>query len=109
MSARGTARPGSGQGGASGGAAESAGIFEGGNLLPLLRSLSPATAERALALIGVQTPTPSATSATAAAYASGAMPTTTEQAISPNGRAMLDQAATDSTPAVVDPLWGRTA
>jgi hypothetical protein len=96
-------------GGVYGGAAESAGIFEGGNLLPLLRSLSPATAERALALIGVQTPTPAATSATAAAYTSGAMPATTAQAISPNGRAMLDQAASDSAPAVVDPLWGRTA
>jgi hypothetical protein len=73
-------------GGVYGGAAESAGIFEAGNLLPLLRSLSPATAERALALIGVQTPTPAATSATAAAYTSGAMPTTTAQAISANGQ-----------------------
>jgi len=96
-------------GGVYGGATESASIFEAGNLLPLLRSLSPATAERALALIGVQTPTPAATSATAAAYTSGAMPTTTAQAISPNGRARLDQAASDSAPAVVDPLWGRTA
>lgn len=96
-------------GGMYGGAAESAGIFEGGNLLPLLRSLSPATAKRALALIGVETPTPAASSATAAAYTAGAVPTTTAQAISPTGQAMLDQAASDSAPSVVDPLWGRTA
>ena len=93
-----------------GAAAGLGGLFAGDNLLPLLQSLSPATAERALALIGISTPTPSATGDHAAAYsATAALPTTTAQAISPNGQAALDQAAAGSAPTVVDPLWGRSA
>ena len=93
-----------------GGAAQSGGLFSGDNLLPLLQSLSPATAEKALALIGIQTPTPTSGSAAAAANAAyGSVPTTTAQAISPTGQAMLDQAAGSSAPMVVDPLWGKSA
>jgi hypothetical protein len=93
-----------------GGAGASGGLFDGDNLLPLLRSLSPSTAEKALALIGIQTPQPSASSGQVAAYAAtAAAPTTTAQSISPAGQAALDQAASSSAPAVVDPLWGRTA
>ena len=93
-----------------GGAAASGGLFSGDNLLPLLQSLSPATAEQALALIGIQTPTPGSASGHVAAYASsGTTPTTTTQAISPAGQALLDQATSSSAPMVVDPLWGRSA
>lgn len=86
-----------------GAAANSGGLFAGDTLLPLLQSLSPATAAQALALIGVQTPTPSgASSATSAATGTTA---STSQAAS---QAYLDQAASTSgsTPTVVDPLWG---
>ena len=93
-----------------GAAADSGGLFAGDNLLPLLQSLSPATAEQALALIGIETPKPGSGSAAAATNAApGAAPTTTAQALSPAGQAMLNQAATSSAPMVVDPLWGRTA
>ncbi|MGD0020072.1 MAG: hypothetical protein ABSD62_12525 [Candidatus Limnocylindrales bacterium] len=93
-----------------GGAGQSGGLFANDNLLPLLESLSPATAEKALALIGIRRPTPGSGSGQAAAYvAAGPVPTTTARAISPAGQAMLDQAASSSAPVVVDPLWGRTA
>jgi hypothetical protein len=87
-----------------GGAAASSGsLFANDNLLPLLQSLSSATAAQALALIGVQTPTPG--SASNAASATSTAAASTSQAAS---QAYLDQAAStsDSTPKVVDPLWG---
>ena len=96
-------------GGVYGGGA-AGGLFSGDNLLPLLQSLSPATAEQALALIGIDVPQPSAGAGQVASYTgTGKAPTTTAQAISPAGQALLDQAASSSAPAIVDPLWGRTA
>ena len=85
-----------------GAAASSGGLFADDNLLPLLQSLSPSTAAQALALIGVQTPTPGSASSTASATSAA---TSTSQAAA---QAYLDQAAStsDSTPRVVDPLWG---
>jgi hypothetical protein len=74
-------------------------ILSGANLLPLLRSLSPATAEQALALIGIDVPR--------AGGRAAATPTAADsQAAS---KALLDQASMGSAPVVVDPLWGRTA
>lgn len=85
-----------------GGAAQSGGLFASDNLLPLLQSISRATAEQALALIGIQTPTPGSARAGAASYAAA-------QAISSTGQATPGQSASGSGPVVVDPLWGRTA
>ncbi len=89
-----------------GAAADSGGLFAGDTLLPLLQSLSPATAEQALALIGVQTPTSG--NASGGTSAAAATPATTTQAAS---KAFLDQAASTSGsgPKVIDPLWGTTA
>ena len=84
-------------------ASASAGLFAGDNLLPLLQSLSPATAERALTLIGIKTPTPGA------ADGSGSTAAATAQTASQASQAFLDQAAAGSQPMVVDPLWGKTA
>ncbi len=90
-----------------GAAADSSSLF-GGNttLLPILESLSPARAEQALALLGVQAPTASNTSS-AASPTAGSTATTTQAA----SRAFLDQAATTggSGPTNVDPLWGTRA
>jgi len=73
--------------------------FSSGNLLPLLHSLTRSDAEQALALIGISTPkagsSGSAASSSAAAAAAFAQ--------------LADPAASDSTPVVVDPLWGRLA
>lgn len=89
-----------------GGAAQSSGLFSGDNLLPLLTTISHAHAEQALALIGIQTPragsggaaSGSASSASASqAYAASQTP------------AALSEAASGSGPAIIDPLWGRTA
>jgi hypothetical protein len=90
-----------------GGAAESSGLFSGDNLLPLLTNLSHAHAEQALALIGVQTPKPgTAAGASQAETSSSAV----SQAYSAQSQAALDQiAASGSGPAIVDPLWGRSA
>ena len=92
-------------GGVYGGAAASptAGLFASDNLLPLLQSLSPATAERALSLIGIATPTPGG------GGGSGSSGAATAQAASQASQAFLDQAAAGSQPMVVDPLWGKTA
>lgn len=83
-------------GGVYGGAAESGGVFAGTALLSLLTTLSHATAEQALALIGVRAPTPggaraaaSATSATAA----GTTATGTAASTAPQGQSTLAQAS----------------
>ena len=86
-----------------GGAAESGGLFAGDSMLPLLTSLTRSNAEQALALIGVQTPTPGSAAAPTA-QATNAAATTGQSATA------LDQAAArSSAPMVVDPLWGRSA
>ncbi len=88
-----------------GAAATSGSLFASDTLLPLLQSLSPATAEQALALIGIQTPTPGSGSG-ATSPTAGTTATTTQAA----SQAFLDQAATTSSgPQIVDPLWGTTA
>jgi hypothetical protein len=89
-----------------GGAGADGGLFSGDSLLPLLTSISHATAEQALALIGITTPKPAATAATTA----GAASASTAAATSTQGQAALDQAAqSSSSPMVVDPLWGKSA
>jgi hypothetical protein len=88
------------------GASASAGLFAGDNLLPLLQSLSPATAERALSLIGITTPAPGGSGGSGG---SGSTAAATAQAASQASQAFLDQAAAGSQPMVVDPLWGKTA
>ncbi len=85
-----------------GGAAQSAGNFAGANLLPLLQSLSPATAEQALTLLGVATPRPGAAATTNAAAAAQA-------AAAANSGTLFGQESGASGPMVVDPLWGRSA
>jgi hypothetical protein len=92
-------------GGVYGGAGESGGLFSGDTLLPLLTNLTHANAEQALALMGISTPTPgtakSPAPATAAAGSStSAAATQLEQA---------QAASAPSGPAIVDPLWGRSA
>lgn len=83
-----------------GGADESGGLFSGDSLLPLLTTLTRANAEQALALIGVQTPTPG----------SGTSGVSTTAATTAQSATALDQAAASSSaPMVVDPLWGRSA
>jgi hypothetical protein len=88
-----------------GGAGAAAGLFASDNLLPLLRSISPANAEQALALIGIQTPTPGKASGTSQASPGSPSAAAAAQA----SQALLDQASTGSAPMVVDPLWGRSA
>jgi hypothetical protein len=91
-----------------GGAAQSSGgLFAGDNLLPLLQSLSPATAERALSLIGISTP--SSTDATGTKPTPAEAAATTAQAATVASQAFADQAAAGSAPTVIDPLWGKTA
>jgi hypothetical protein len=91
-----------------GGAAAStpASVFAGDNLLPLLQSISPATAERALTLIGIKTPTPGNAAGSSTSAESAA---TTAQAAATASQAFLDQASAGSAPMVIDPLWGKTA
>jgi hypothetical protein len=84
-----------------GGAGRNGGLFSGSNLLPLLESLSPTTAEQALTLLGI--PTPRAGSASSFAAAARAA------ALAAQARAAFAQASSDSTPVVADPLWGKTA
>jgi hypothetical protein len=87
-----------------GAAASDGGLFSGTSLLPLLSSLTRATAEQALSLIGVKAPTPGGGTATTTAAATDDATTTGQ---SPT---QLDQAAASSSaPMVVDPLWGRSA
>jgi hypothetical protein len=92
-------------GGVYGGAGESGGLFAGDTLLPLLTNLTHANAEQALALMGISTPTPgTAKSPTPATTAAGS---STPAAASQLAQA---QAASGPTgPAIVDPLWGRSA
>jgi hypothetical protein len=90
-------------GGVYGGASDTSGLFSGASLLPVLANLSHSTAEQALALMGVTTPTPggtgsSSTAAGSATAASGAQ-----------SQSSLAEAAYGGTPMVVDPLWGRSA
>jgi hypothetical protein len=72
------------------------GVFSASNLLPLLQSLAHSSAEQALSLIGVSTPKSSSKASSAAAAAAASA-------------AYSDSAASDSTPVIVDPLWGRSA
>ena len=89
-----------------GGAAEDGGLFSGDMLLPLLANLTHATAEQALALIGVQTPTPGG----AKTAASGTADTSSAATTAAQSQAALAGAASGSTAGmIVDPLWGRSA
>jgi len=89
-----------------GGAAENGGLFSGDTLLPLLASLTHSTAEQALALIGVQTPT----SGGAKTAASGTADTSSAATNAAQSQAALAGAASGSTAGmIVDPLWGRSA
>ena len=89
-----------------GGAAEDGGLFSGDMLLPLLANLTHATAEQALALIGVQTPTPGG----AKTAASGTADTSSAATNAAQSQAALAGAASGSTAGmIVDPLWGRSA
>jgi hypothetical protein len=88
-----------------GAAAATSTLFAGDNLLPLLQSLSPATAERALTLIGIKTPTPGSVASTTPAEAAA----TKAQAATAASQAFLDQASAGSAPTVIDPLWGKSA
>jgi hypothetical protein len=92
-------------GGVYGGAGESGGLFAGDTLLPLLTNLTHANAEQALALMGISTPTPgTANSPTPASAAAGS---STSAAASQLAQAQA--ASGPSGPAIVDPLWGRSA
>ncbi len=92
-------------GGVYGGSSASGGLFASTSLLPLLASLSKANAGQALAILGVQTPSPSADDG-----ASEAQGSTTGKSLSADDKAALVQAAAGSSgPAMVDPLWGRRA
>lgn len=88
-----------------GGVEESGGLFAGGVLLLLLTHLSHAHAEQALALIGVQMPGPGS----GAAVSQKADPSAATTAIPLQSQTALSQAASGSGPAIVDPLWGRSA
>jgi hypothetical protein len=71
----------------------SGGLFTGLSLLPVLQNLNHTDAEQALALLGIQTPTPvSSNAATGSAVSPAASP-----------------ANASSGAAIVDPLWGKTA
>jgi hypothetical protein len=90
-----------------GGAGENGGLFAGDMLLPLLTTISHANAGQSLALLGIQTPKPSATAAAAAAAPSS----NSAAATSTKGQAALNEAVaqSSSSPMMVDPLWGRSA
>ena len=83
-----------------GGAGQEGGLFAGEVLLPLLTTLTHATAEQALALIGVQTPTPGG-AGTSAGVSGAPAAVSSAPATSP--------VQVGSGPMVVDPLWGRSA
>ena len=87
--------------GVNSGAGASGGLFAGDALLPLLANLSHATAEQALALIGVKTPAAAGGGANSRAAVS---PTASATSPSPETQA----ASTPGGPMVVDPLWGGT-
>jgi hypothetical protein len=92
-------------GGVYGGAGESGGLFSGDTLLPLLTNLTHANAEQALALIGIQTPTPGTAKSPAPATTASASSTSAAASQSASAQA----ASAPSGPAIVDPLWGRSA
>jgi len=104
-------------GGVYGGSAATGGMFAGIDLLPVLTNLTHADAEQALSLLGVSTPTPSATAtgstgATSSTGSTGSTGATTlsASAAGAQSQSALAQAAYGSgTPMVVDPLWGRSA
>lgn len=90
--------------GAYGGAGQSGDLFSGVALLPLLTNLTHANAEQALALLGINTPTPGATSTAAVPTAAGS-----STSIAASQFAHAQAASAPSGPTVVDPLWGRSA
>jgi hypothetical protein len=93
-------------GGLYGGGADSGGLFAGTSLLPMLTNLSHATAEQALALIGVQTPRPSGS---AGATSGTTAPGSTASATAQNQAALAPAASSGSSAGtLVDPLWGRS-
>ncbi len=82
----------------------SGGIFSGTMLLPLLTNLTHANAEQALAILGVQTPTPGSDGTAGSSTAAASSAATSQY------QAAMDQApAASSGPTVVDPLWGKSA
>ncbi len=85
-------------GGVYGGPAQ-ASAFANASLIPLLQSLSPATAEQALTLIGIAPARFGGTNAAVAAQAAAAA----------NARTLFAQNSGGSGALVVDPLWGRSA
>lgn len=86
------------------GGGSSGGLFSGVDMLPVLNALTHSTAERALALMGVQTPTPKS-SQTDAATASGDAPA------SGSSTSVPLPVTTDSgeNGMLVDPLFGTSA
>ena len=92
-------------GGVYGGGNQDGGMFAGTSLLSTLSSLSPATAEQSLSLLGISMPAPKVASADSEpqATASGT------PANSPTDNAALQASAGGAGPAIVDPLWGRSA
>jgi hypothetical protein len=75
--------------------------FTNVELLPALNNLSKATAEQALALFGIETPTPGGS-------ADGTYSGTTTGAAGAAGNTAIPASATLGA-AVVDPLWGKNA
>ena len=79
-----------------GGAAESGGLFAGDTLLTLLQTLSAANAEQALALLGIQTPSPS----------SGNVASSAKPAANAAAAASAQSSGGADVGTTVDPLWG---
>jgi hypothetical protein len=85
-----------------GGAAASGGLFSGDTLLALLQTLPAANAEQALALLGIETPSPSSSGGAATT----AQPTANANAASADAAAAAQSAGGADVGTTVDPLWG---
>jgi hypothetical protein len=86
-------------GGVYGGSAASGSLFAGVDLLPLLSNLNTATAEQALALMGIQTP---------AVVSAGGSTSGDGQAAAASATA-ADAADASLNGALIDPLFGKSA
>jgi hypothetical protein len=87
-----------------GGAGASGGLFSGASTLTLLQSLTSANAEQALALLGIQTPTPSSRQPAAATTRTAAA--TAAREASAATAALAESSGGADVGTTVDPLFG---
>lgn len=88
-----------------GAAASGGGLFSGDALLAVLRTLPAANAEQALALLGIQTSSPSSSSVAAATAKPAAKDTVAAAAYNATSATAASSGGSD-VGTTVDPLWG---